>query len=323
MRRHRVFIAAFLSCTTSADEQASAQADALFKRGKALVREGKLEDAYRAYRASYALKKGFDIAGNLGNVELELGMARDAAEHLSYCVRNFPATGAGWQLSFTQKRLAEARAQVAALSIRVNVDGAEVLVDGRSMGRSPLEEEVFVDPGARRIEAKMASHAMARETLMAEQGGRHEVTLNLLPAASTPPLVLISTPPPKRSGKHVAPIVAGIATAVTGLSLGIASTVAANDLAASLEAQRTALDPYDQKNACLSPANAASCAALDHDYRARSTLGALSVVGFVTAGAASVATITYWLWPSGGGRQVGLRAGPLPGGASFGLSGRF
>src|SRR6185503_10534547 len=119
---------------------------------------GRLEDAYRAYKAGYDLKKGYDLAGNLGNVELALGRPRDAAEHLSFCLKNFPATGTAKQLEFIRSRLAEARQKVGALSIQVSEGGAEVLVDGRSIGRSPLADEVFVDPGSRRIEARLNGH---------------------------------------------------------------------------------------------------------------------------------------------------------------------
>src|SRR5687768_4046638 len=106
------------------EDDANTRADEYFRQGKALVREGDLEGARRAYLAGFQLKKGYDIAGNLGNVELELGRPRDAAEHLTWCVRNFPATGTPKQLEMAKERLAEARKQIGALSIVVNVDGA-------------------------------------------------------------------------------------------------------------------------------------------------------------------------------------------------------
>ena len=61
----------------------NARADEYFRQGKAFVKEDRWEEARRAYLAGYKIKRGYDIAGNLGNVELELGLARDAAEHLA------------------------------------------------------------------------------------------------------------------------------------------------------------------------------------------------------------------------------------------------
>ncbi len=116
----------------------NARADEYFRQGKAFVKEDRWEEARRAYLAGYKIKRGYDIAGNLGNVELELGLARDAAEHLAYCIKSFPATGTASQLAYVKGRFEEARQKVSALSIQVNVDGAEVFVDGRSIGRSPL-----------------------------------------------------------------------------------------------------------------------------------------------------------------------------------------
>ena len=53
----------------SADE--ARVADEHFKRGKARVKEGKYQEALAEYSAAWALKQTFDIAANLGNVELE------------------------------------------------------------------------------------------------------------------------------------------------------------------------------------------------------------------------------------------------------------
>ncbi|MFS8071089.1 MAG: hypothetical protein ACMG6S_32370, partial [Byssovorax sp.] len=137
-----------------ADAGENARADEYFRQGKAFVKEDRWEDARRAYLAGYKIKRGYDIAGNLGNVELELGLARDAAEHLAYCIKSFPATGTASQLAYVKGRFEEARQKVSALSIQVNVDGAEVFVDGRSIGRSPFADDVYVEPGARTLEVK-------------------------------------------------------------------------------------------------------------------------------------------------------------------------
>jgi len=58
---------------------------------------GSVQDGYDAYRKAWDLKQSSDIRRNLGNVEVELGKPRDAAEHLSYCLKRFPSTGSAEQ----------------------------------------------------------------------------------------------------------------------------------------------------------------------------------------------------------------------------------
>ena len=125
---------------------AAQQADEHFLKGKSLLKGGNVRGAYEEYKTSWNLKRTYDIAANLGNLELSLGMPRDAAEHLAFSVRNYAITGTTPErLDKTKQLLAQARAQVTALTIHVNVDGAEVAIDGKVVGRAPIVEEVYVD----------------------------------------------------------------------------------------------------------------------------------------------------------------------------------
>ena len=67
----------------------------LFDQAQAAFAKGDKQGAYEAYKAAWALQKSYDIAGNLGNVELKLGMHRDAAEHLAFALDDFPPTEIG------------------------------------------------------------------------------------------------------------------------------------------------------------------------------------------------------------------------------------
>jgi hypothetical protein len=284
----------------SRPQGAASGADDYFRQGKSLVREGKLEEAQRAYLAGYRLRKGYDIAGNLGSVELELGKPRDAAEHLAFCLKNFPATGTAKQLEFIQGRLKQARREVSALSIAVSVDGAEILVDGRSIGRSPLPDEVFVDPGSRTLEARLRGYEPARRVIEAGRGASVEVALEPRPLPLAPPPaagMVRGAPPSRPASKSPVALYAALSGAAVGVGMGVG--VAA--LAASNESAATAAP------------------------RSEALFRTLSVLGFATAGAASIATIMFVLLPGETPGQVGLRArvSVAPGSASFGLLGRF
>src|SRR5262245_10412829 len=89
---------------------AAAQADEHFRKGKELLKEGKRREAREKYLAALKLKKSYDVAGNLGSLELLLKMPRDAAEHLAFAVRNYASTGTTpEQLEKAKQKLAEAK----------------------------------------------------------------------------------------------------------------------------------------------------------------------------------------------------------------------
>lgn len=307
----------------------SARADEYFRQGKALVKQGDLEGARKAYLEGFQLKRGYDIAGNLGNVELELGRPRDAAEHLTYCVRNFPATGTPKQLEFAKERLAEARKQVGALAIVVNVDGAEVFVDGKSIGRAPFATDVFVEPGARVIEARAVGHAATRQDIEATRGSFQSLALVLRPLPAQRvvkgPGPMVPYVPPEAPKKNLGLIVTGAAVSLAGLSVGFAGLGFSNGAAARAEEQRGDLATRGGSSACYGSARDPRCDDLDSALRQRESFRVVSIVGFTAAGLAAAATITYALLPSSPARQGSVRAGVAlaPGSAGFELVGRF
>jgi hypothetical protein len=202
--------------------EASQKADDLFRIGKEQYKTGKLREAYDSYRGAWALKQSYDIAANLANTELLLGMKRDAAEHFAMCLRTFAATGSKPQQEVVKKQFDEARQEIGALLIKVSVDGAEVFVDGKSVGRAPLKGEVFVEAGTRTVEAKLSGYEPVKQSLSAVKGAPTlTVTLELSPAkasaAATPAGTAPTAGEPATPGKPGASG-GGAAVAGTGAS---------------------------------------------------------------------------------------------------------
>ena len=76
-------------------------------------------------------------------------------------------------------KAAERQAEVAGV---LKATHAEYLVDGKVVGTAPLPLEVYVEPGARTVEAKLAGYASAKETLAIEKGAARTVELTLVAA---------------------------------------------------------------------------------------------------------------------------------------------
>lgn len=278
----------------------NARADEYFRQGKALVKEDRWEEARRAYLAGWQLKQGYDIAGNLGSVELQLGLSREAAGHLAYCIKSFPATGTAAQLAYIKRRFEEARQRVAALSIQVNVDGAEVYVDGRSIGRSPFPDDVYIDPGSRTLEVKLAGFAPSKRAIEAAKGSWQSVALVLRASASPPgqtPLPIVPVAPVEERSR--APYYVGGAAAVVALSAGIVGVVLWSASGGHADERFNQLKSSSGAGACLLAANKVQCEALDQAYRDQAMFRTVGIVGFATAGTAAAAVLGYALLSGG------------------------
>ncbi|WP_129573115.1 MULTISPECIES: PEGA domain-containing protein [Sorangium] len=150
-----------------------------------LYSDGKYVEAEAELQSAWELNPTFDVAYNLGNTKYQLKKHGEAAQYLSHALRHWPLMKAAAKLKTTaEKRLAESRAQVGALAVTAGAPGAEVLIDGKAVGKAPLEGEVFVEPGEHRVEARLEGYAPASQTVKVAKGGTAEVTLAMALAKS-------------------------------------------------------------------------------------------------------------------------------------------
>ncbi|WP_437734959.1 PEGA domain-containing protein [Sorangium sp. So ce1335] len=272
--------------------------------------------------SAWELNPTFDVAYNLGNTEYKLQKHREAAQYLSFALRHWPLLkGVAKLKPNAEKWLAESRAQVGALKVSVTVAGAEVLVDGKSVGRAPLEGEVFVDPGEHRAEARHLDYEPVSQTVSVAKGGTAEVRLAISPVRSEAqasgvktegggsatgagvvgpvagqPAVPVEPPPPPEKRSWVPVIALGAASAV-GLGVGIGMTVASNAASDDVDAQGSAI--IDAGGQCKRPPSAFvdRCSELNDAGSREETFGNAARVAFAASGVLAVAAVTYVLWP--------------------------
>ena len=302
---------------TGAD--AAQEADAQFQRGKLLYKSGNKREAYEALTAAWALKKSYDIASNLGSVELTLGKARDAAEHFAYAIRTFPATGSKKQLGQVKKLFDDARTQVGALVIKVSVEGAEVLVDGKAVGRAPLADEVYVDPGARSVEARLGGYETATQAVQVATGPVQEVTVALVSVAAgvvgAPRAAVdagvgetreVALPLNKKEGPVVPPplvverrplwpVVVGGVLAVGGLAAGAGLTVAANGKASDVAMLQAGLHKSGGHYPCAG-VPAPNCTILRDTAARQQFMSDAAFTSFLAGGTLALATVGLGAW---------------------------
>jgi hypothetical protein len=227
---------------TTADT--NAQAEVLFNAGVQALDANRLDEARAFFQAALRLKQHWQIASNLGHVELSLGKSRDAAEHLDLALRTAKDAISAQDRQRTQDLLAKAQTSVGTLTIQVDVPGAEVLVDGKPIGTAPLAGPVYVEPGTRKVEARREGYTVTEVRREIGPGAAAPVMLRLerLPGDSSSSGATGPGPRATSSdavnGPRTAIIAAG--TITSGLAIG-AGTVAA--VLAIRESNKNNLDP--------------------------------------------------------------------------------
>jgi len=265
--------------TTAAPDSPEARAADLFRRGNELYDNGKFAEAEKLYREVWALSKTWDIACNLGAVELDLGKHRDAAEHLAYALREYPAGGKQSQRLTLQERMKEAKAHVGILRLRVNVEGAEVLINGVLIGKTPLPPEVFVSPGRVAIDVRSDGYDSAKKNTEATKDEAQDITLTLT-----------SKPLPS-----LAPALALGGLAIVGLGVGTGLLVASSDKGSDAAKRLDQLVAMYGSKPCDNPAASTECTMTADTLRARDAFGNAAIGVFVGSGVSAAAGLGYWL----------------------------
>lgn len=323
-----------------------AEANRLFNQANALLRQGKAKEAYQAYLVAWDARRTFEVAVNLGLLELSLDKPRDAAEHLNLALLNAPRESPPALLDQLKRALTEAKTKIGTVAVSSNESG-DLLVDGERQAwiDSDKPTEVFLVPGSRRLVLRKEGYEGASQTVEIAKGSALAVSLTLTKRAAVPPTAAGPTPPPppaaapssasSEPSRSVVPVVVGGVLVAAGLAIGIGATLAANGNANDAQNLRTSLDAQSTpqqvatSSVCYAPSGALAdqCAALKSALISEDHAHNLAVAGFVGAGVALVGTAAYLVfWPKPKPQPAAaLQLHPIASASSCGLlwSGSF
>ncbi|WP_437573870.1 hypothetical protein [Sorangium sp. So ce887] len=160
------------------------------RRARRARASGKWTEAHAAYKAAFEAidstsvteRESAEIAGELGLCELELRKFRDAAEHLAWSLERRKALSPAQQKRFADG-LAKAVRFVATLYLSVDPPDAEVLVDGKPIGRPRRTYTLFFEPGKHMVKAQAPGREEGSQTLDAQAATEPTMTIQLPRAA--------------------------------------------------------------------------------------------------------------------------------------------
>ena len=197
----------------------SAEAESLIRQGVELRAQKKDERALPLFEKAYQLSRTPRTAGQLGLVEMALGYFVDAEKYLAEAVASPDHPWVAKNLATLKAQLATAKSQIGELYVIGEPNGAEVLVNGKVVGRLPLSTPIRLDKGRAEVQVRAPGHVATTDTVTMVGGKREDRSYRLQreavaiapppapvqpvqpampkPVESTPPpAVPAATPPP-------------------------------------------------------------------------------------------------------------------------------
>jgi hypothetical protein len=206
-----------------------AEVEALIQQGNTLRRQHKESQAFPLLRKAYDLSSTPRTAAQLGLVEMDLSYLLEAERHLSEALA---ATHDLWVQKNRQTlaaALERVTASIGVLSIAGGPPGAEVQVNGRDVGRFPLEGPVRVAEGPAQVEIRAPGFLPQSRSVSVVGGTREHIVIDLRPRDPGAPAVpsttgataVAASPDPPEAGRwRLGPwVLAGAAAGALGFGL--------------------------------------------------------------------------------------------------------
>lgn len=165
------------------------KAEQLIREGNALRRNNQDARALPMFQQAYGLSRTPRSAAQLGLAELALGYWDAASEHLNEALTSGRNPWVERNRSTIEASLKEAKSHLASLTVKGRPVGAEVVLNGKSVGTLPLGGPVLVNEGRIETEVRAPGYKSDRRVLTVDGGSSAEVGVDLdrLPAASEHP----------------------------------------------------------------------------------------------------------------------------------------
>lgn len=264
-----------------------------FREGIEAFDRRDFEAARVAFLQTFALKPAVPVVRrNLGLAEIFSGHYLDGARRLARVIHTTD-DGTAEDRARMLDSLKKAEAHLERITLEVNVEGADILIDEIDLGASPLPFVWYVAPGEYSVSVTKDGFAPFTEARVARAGGAQHlrVTLTSVPQPATmpfeaPPAAPLDVP---HAGLNPWIIAAGAVVTAGGLGVGVGFSLAASSNARKVDRlgyELGATDCRSRNPSCAELLRAAD----EHDRQV-----GWAAASFVTAGVAGIGTLVYGL----------------------------
>jgi hypothetical protein len=164
-------------------ENLKKQASARFAMGAELVNEGNYGAALLEFRRAYELVPDWRVLFNIAQVLQVMQDYPAAVEHFERYLKEGGDRVADSRREAVLAEVGRLRPRVAFLDVSVDQPGAEVLIDDRSRGQSPLPERIAVSMGRRKVAVQKQGFQAAERYVELGGGEQASLRFELVPLA--------------------------------------------------------------------------------------------------------------------------------------------
>lgn len=186
------------------------------RQGALLYRDGDFAAALVEFKRAYALLPNYRVLYNVAQTHAEL---QDYAAAIRAFERYLAEGGAKVprdRRAAVEGELAKLAPRVGTVRVSVNVEDAEVLVDGASVGRSPIAEPLVLNVGTHTFSA--SKPPLTGPSRSIELAGRDQATV-LIELAEPPPPSPLASPSPSSPPRAPPPAAPAPGTPWVGIAL--------------------------------------------------------------------------------------------------------
>jgi len=174
----------------TADPQAKAQAQELLGQGTKLYAQGDVAGALEKFDAAYAAYASPKLMFNIGQCNRDLSRPVEALVAFEKFLVGAPDASPDMIVD-ARKSVAQLQKKLGRIQIDCETAGADVSVDGKSVGMAPLDP-IWATPGLHQVTASHAGAVTAFEEVDVKAGSVSTVAMRLHPLAAP-----VAAPAPK------------------------------------------------------------------------------------------------------------------------------
>jgi len=280
------------------------------------AKASKWDEARALYDSAIKSKPSVKLYVEAAKVDIAAGAPRDAAERMIVALAYAPADLSGADRKAAEDVLSQAKSKIGELRFNVNPKGAEILVDGVSLGQAPIDSPVFVDPGPVEVSAKKDGYTGVKTSRNVAAGSVETFQLDLHRAPGS----FDTTPAPSQAntifrGVKMPIFISGAAATGVFLIMGAAFAIVSDGKASSSHALE---QPGATCGMMCKPE-------FDSLQAAKVNYAGASMWMFILSGTAALGTGAYWATMAIMNKPQPVKAGLLlaPGVAGASLSGQW
>lgn len=309
-------------------------ANAQYRKAFTALSQKNWLEARRLLLPLWQRSQTWDVASGLGQAEFFLNNYATAATYTAFALANLPPKEKLTTAERLRAALDEMKQSVGTLRVTVSEAGAEILLDDERVGSSPLGREVYANPGAHRIQARVLNGAQTTQSFLVEAGKSYQMALILekpvdegasgFLASAAPRAIAAPNANPAADRDRWRPnwtpvlVSGGLAVAAAAIGAGFAID-ARSAKTAGAEALNEAEGQFGD-NPCA-PSNGGGseiCQSVESNADRRKTSNTVATASFAISGVFAAAAVgSYFIWAKPRTPRVDAWLGPNGGGLSW------